>query len=605
MIIGNDKAERFTKSELTQILKSTHGSLDLSKEIDDAVKCDLNGKQFAELKKAAELFKNESSPQLTYTLYRRFFIDGDRKYYERVYLKKRFRLTTFALATLFFGGDEYLPCLEDELWSILDDYTWMLPAHIGPGFGCENTGLWKDVQAIDLFAAITAAQLAEISYLLKDKLPLDLLNRIEENVQKRVFDAMYKDYWWKVNFPTNNWSAVCGGQVGIAALYLIKDEEKLAEILQPALNACVNYYESFGDDGACVEGMAYWRFGFGMALYLFDMLNRRTEGKINFMTVEKIKNIAAFASKVIFDDELCVSFSDGSAKFECDYGMTCKLKEYYPDIIVRRDLFEKRLQGTATVYKDNHFTVALREFLWTKETEKTMPDKASTYVFPDVQWYVSTSKNNVSFAAKASYNAEPHNHLDVGSFEMFKNGEIILHDIGCGEYTKGYFIDDIRFSEVFCCCSRSHSVPIIDGREQKSGMNNRAENVIFNENGMSFDMEKAYGDLPALKKLNRGFVFDKENGALKITDVFCFEKENVPVIERLISVHRPEIVGDKAIIKAGNETAVISCNRAATLSVNKVIDKDHHALDRTTWLIDFALSEKEKDVSVEIRVNFE
>ena len=602
--LGYDRIKRYSKEELALALKSTHGSLDLSDEIGRALKCDLNARTLEEIKATADAFKNEPTPHSTYTLFQRYFIDGNRRAYESVYFKKRFRLSTFALATLFFGSDEYIPFIENELWAILNEYTWVLPAHISPGCLCDNTGLEKDMQSVDLFAAVTAAQLAEISFLLKDKLPSNLQNRIKESVQKRIFDVMYKDYWWKVNFPTNNWSAVCGGEVGIAALYLIDDEDKLAEILQPTLNACINYCESFGMDGASSEGLGYWEFGFGMALPFYDMLVRRTEGKINLLKGEKIKNISSFVSKVIFDGELCVSFSDGDTKFGYDYALMCKLQEYFPEIIVRRDLAEKRLKGENPVYNSGHFTPLLRKLIWTRETETSAVDKSATYAFPDVQWYVSTSKNNVSFAAKASYNWESHNHLDVGTFEIFKNGEIILHDIGCGEYTARYFIDEYRYSEVFCCCSRSHSVPIIDGQEQQNGVENRAENVNFYEDGMSFDMEKAYGKLPVLKKLNRGFVFDRQNGSLKITDAFEFAKQNVPVVERLISVSRPEIVGDKVIITAGNERAEISFSREATISVRKEIDKNHAGADRTTWLIDFAFTAKENKVDAEIRVNF-
>ncbi|MGN1093674.1 MAG: hypothetical protein ACI4SC_01670, partial [Candidatus Neoclostridium sp.] len=603
--LGYDRIKRYEKEELALALKSTHGSLDLTDEIERALKCDLNARMLEEIKAAADAFKNEQTPHSTYTLFQRYFIDGNRGAYESVYFKKRFRLSTFVLAALFFGVDEYLPFIENELWAVLNEYTWVLPAHISPGCLCDNTGLEKDMQSIDLFAAVTAAQLAEISFLLKDKLPVNLRNRIKENVQKRIFDVVYKDYWWKVNFPTNNWSAVCGGEVGIAALYLIDDEDELAEILQPTLNACINYCESFGMDGASSEGLEYWAFGFGMALPFYDMLARRTEGKINLLRGEKINNIASFVSKVIFDGELCVSFSDGSTRFGYDYAQMCKLQEYFPEITVRRDLAEKKLKGKAPVYNSNHFTVLLRRLIWTRETEKPKVDKAATYVFPDVQWYVSTSKNNVSFAAKASYNWESHNHLDVGTFEIFKNGEIILHDIGGGEYTAQYFVDEYRYSKLFCCCSRSHSVPVIDGHEQQNGVENRAENVTFNEDGMSFDMEKAYGKLPVLKKLNRRFVFDKQNGSLKITDAFGFTKKNVPVVERLISVSRPEIVGDKVIITAGNERAEISFGREATVSVGKEIDKNHAGADRTTWLIDFAFTANENKAEAEIRVNFD
>lgn len=42
-------------------------------------------------------------------------------------------------------------------------------------------------------------------------------------------------------------------------------------------------------------------------------------------------------------------------------------------------------------------------------------------------------------AAKGGNNGEPHNHNDVGSFFYLVGDEMLLTDLGAGEYTKEYF----------------------------------------------------------------------------------------------------------------------------------------------------------------------
>ncbi|MBQ8301791.1 MAG: heparinase II/III family protein, partial [Clostridia bacterium] len=85
---------------------------------------------------------------------------------------------------------------------------------------------------------------------------------------------------------------------------------------------------------------------------------------------------------------------------------------------------------------------------------------------PVSQWAV-IGNDDVKISLKGGNNGEPHNHNDIGSFSILKNGEMILCDIGSGEYTKEYFSD--KRYEILCDSSFGHSVPIINGYGQSSG----------------------------------------------------------------------------------------------------------------------------------------
>ena len=70
-------------------------------------------------------------------------------------------------------------------------------------------------------------------------------------------------------------------------------------------------------------------------------------------------------------------------------------------------------------------------------------------------------------AVKGGTNQEPHNHNDVGSFFYVLGSDMLLEDLGAGEYTADYF-GEKRY-HIFCNSSFSHNVPILCGMGQYAG----------------------------------------------------------------------------------------------------------------------------------------
>src|SRR6185437_11352308 len=67
-------------------------------------------------------------PQTTYTRYQLFRRTGEREPYEAPYYRKRANLHAAALR-LFLGQDDLRDTVQDYLWSICDEQTWVVPAH--------------------------------------------------------------------------------------------------------------------------------------------------------------------------------------------------------------------------------------------------------------------------------------------------------------------------------------------------------------------------------------------------------------------------------------------------------------------------------------------
>ena len=75
------------------------------------------------------------------------------------------------------------------------------------------------------------------------------------------------------------------------------------------------YLKGFGDDGACVEGINYWAYGFGYFTYFAQLLYQYSDGKDNLFDNKKVENIAVFPQKLWFKNNNTVTFSDCGDKF--------------------------------------------------------------------------------------------------------------------------------------------------------------------------------------------------------------------------------------------------------------------------------------------------
>ncbi len=591
--------KHYTEEEILEILKR-HKDVSVSYTDEDKQRALVNPSldEFrAGLKEKVEYLKSTPNEQLSFALFRRFEEDGDRKQFEDRYFNRRQKLLAYALEYWLHKDADTLVHLQDIIWAMLEEYTWSLPAHL------MRKGL-KKVQddktyVVDLFASETAHALSEMLTLVGDDLHPIIKDRIHFEIERRVLSRAYEnqgEFFW--HNATNNWSAVCAGSVGMTAIYEIGDEERLAHFIERSLSTLENFYKGFSSDGACLEGLSYWNYGFGYFMYFADMLYRRTEGEINLFDDPHVKNIAFFYTKVFFKGSRTVSFSDGGSHGKCSLSALSILAKYYPDY---------RIPSAEYInfdFSDDYcarFALAVRNTVIARTDLKTNTNEIiGTYLLEDAEWYISSSVCGVGIAAKAGNNGEPHNHNDVGAFLIYKNGESLIADIGAGEYTRQYFTPDTRYT-IFCNSSASHSVPIINGEHQKAGASYAAKDTAMTEGGIVSDIAGAY-DVKSLKSLRRSLSFDANSGAVALKDSFEFDSKPSSVVERFVSPCKPEILSDRVDIKSKNEKMSIYFEADKWLAKYElVMDKAHHGEDRETYVIDFEL----KDPSVSFDASFE
>lgn len=559
-----------------------------------------------EMKEEADRFLARPIPHLPWSLFRLFVDEGSRKPYETPYFEKRQRLTALAVTALLYPDQPvYREALYDAVWSVCDEYTWCLPAHLPAGFG-SGAASWSPAQHVDLFAAETAFALAEITALMRPRMPERIVSRVHEEVHRRVL-APYMNlgpFGWET--ARHNWSAVCAGSIGAAAVYLLDDEERLADVLEKVLGSLACFLDGYGNDGVCTEGYGYWAYGFGFFVYVADLLKRRTGGAMDLFTWKKVDAVARFPQHCFMSGRMVANFSDALPEAAVDLGLFHYLHSLFPDVIVP----DNRLRSP---FKPDHcgrWAPAIRSIAWHRPDLAGKPWPPMSVFFPDAEWMLSrhaADGNTYFFAAKGGHNDEPHNHNDIGHFILHGNGETFLADMGAGLYTADYF--GPKRYEILCNSSFGHSVPIIGGAGQKAGREYKA--VVLDavmgekEDVFSLDLSAAYPE-SSLTRLMRTFIWCKSaSPCLVLEDAYSFAGEPSGLTERFVTPFKPEPAGSGRIMLSGRGRLAVEYDASlAAPSVQTLEFIGHDGRKSMFYALDFAVKPAGRDGKIRFRFSF-
>ncbi len=454
---------------------------------------------------------------LPFTLRDRFYTDGDRSQFEEYYFGRRVLLSSAAILALVSPEKAaYLQKVEDTLWAICDEYSWALPAHCTGDYADDTT-------MVDLFVAETGAAVAEITAMLRERLHPRVFARARVELKRRVFDN-YRDRRFGWETVRTNWSAVCAGGIGIAMMYAAPElmEEFLPRLL--ASEQCC--MDSYTEDGACLEGMSYWAYGFGYFVYFADLLRRFTDGRVDIFADPKVKLMATFPQRNLMMGNTATSFADGDMHAKVPLDLYHFLHRRYPDAVTlpppERMAFN---EGNC------RWVQFLRHFAYFDPALCGGELPKATYYLPVAGQYITT-RETFSFAVKAGRNDEPHNHNDVGSFILSTAKGQELCDLGAGLYTRQYFGSE-RYT-IFCNSSLSHSVPIINGLLQHEG-GEYGGSIQADGDTVTLEIGGAY---PAdVGSITRIFVIGDKS--VRLTDAWTDKVKSFT--ERFVSVIEPTV----------------------------------------------------------------
>ena len=495
----------------------------------------------------AQKATGEPIPLTTYTLYRTFRHEGTRPPYEQPYFAKRELLTRRVMAAWLSGDDGLLDAVNDVVWSVCEETTWVLPAHEG-----------KQPWTIDLFAAETGADLAYTLALLGDRLPEEVRERIRAEIDRRILDPYLehaRGYWW--NGGRNNWTGVCAGSIGETCLLLETDPDRQAKTLALVLGQLDRFREvAFEEDGGCLEGIGYWNYGLLHYVTFAEMLRARTGGAIDLVSHEKFKMIARYPETVALDRHVFASFSDAHEH--------SNVRPFLGERIAERTGVDT-LRGQIGDWSGWRTTVLLYNLLWWdgKTDEEPAIEDAVMPVSGIGKRVGRVGDKRVVVCAKAGHNGESHNNNDVGSFVLRVGGVTYLCDPGGGLYNKDYF-GPKRYDNVFAN-SYGHSVPRIGGRLQATGGQHRGL-MTMDDGAIVIESAEAY-DVPELERLTRTLQIE-DDGTVVLEDHFTFSGGGPEVEEALmtwcdVDVDGPvaRVLSDEGVLEIRGENVTFAAER--------------------------------------------
>ncbi|MBP3965866.1 heparinase II/III family protein [Paenibacillus lignilyticus] len=502
---------------------------------------------------AAQLLENPaaSPPFSDFIL---FGDTGDRSKYQDQRSRVFAGLHVFGLLAMTDDRPEWTKGLENAIWSICNEYTWVLPAHVGLYVNEYPHGIWDQPapprETVDLDSATAGLALAEVIHRLGDRLHPWVVVRAKAEIERRIFQVYFNDpvpQNWELK--TNNWPAVCASSIGAAAIYMIEDSEKLAGMLWRVIGVLRQYLSGFDEQGATPEGPVYWQFGFSHLVYFAELLRERTAGRITLLDEPKIERVSQFPQFCLFSNGKVLNFSDAFEDVRFHTGLIHRLRRYFPSLSLPPEQY--RMSDIQALW-----TGAARHMLWSLDQtngedriEPDLQDRVQERIFTGNQWVISKVRQPeghfAAFAAKGGYNEEPHNHNDLGHFILHVDGTTVLADIGIGVYTRQYFEPELRYQTVQAG-SHGHSVPIVDGRTQSFGRKYKAQllNSEATEDEVLFalDLTEAY-ECPSLKRLTREFEWRRpanQSPQLILTDKAEFHETPASYQEIFICGVEPE-----------------------------------------------------------------
>ena len=251
-------------------------------------------------------------PHLPALVYLQFARNGNRSNYETPYFQRRDILGLMLFAECMEGQGHFIEPLVDAIWSICEESSWCIPAHISAQAAGSNLADTSE-PVVDLFAAETAALLAWCGYLLGPALdevsPL-VMERIRREVDARVLTPALErdDFWWMGFSPrsVNNWNPWINSNWLATVLLCEQDETRRQAAVVKILESLDRFITPYPRDGGCDEGPSYWGRAGASLFDCLELLYSATGGKINVYADPLVQEIGRYIYRAhIAGDFLC------------------------------------------------------------------------------------------------------------------------------------------------------------------------------------------------------------------------------------------------------------------------------------------------------------
>ena len=466
--------------------RNIHAKGNILPQKDFKLFCELDSYSFNErkakeaIREAEESLKKEI-PLLPLSLYFDFFRTGNRKNFETKYQARRGMCLSLALGEYFERKGRFTEKLVDVIWAILEESTWVIPAHLqNSPYGADRNipPVYQPnvLHCTELLSAGTCAIMATVLYLCRDILdavnPLIAEKMEYITLERCIPPYLHGNYLW-MGFSqerrVNNWGPWVSSLTLYVTALLEKNPITREAVAQKVMLVLDNYTNCLPDDGGCDEGPAYWSGAGGSYFDALEILYDMSGGKINVYDSPFIKSIGEYIINVNVDGKRFVNFSDAGATACPDgnllrrFGEKCGSSELAAFGDTMATINDINISGT--------FCYRILRCLISEDVKETKVKGKLKSFMPALKVMTARESEDTSkgvfLGAKGGNNGESHNHNDVGSFVIYKNGKPVIVDAGNETYTKKTFSAE-RYT-IWCTQSLYHNLPAFDGVGQENG----------------------------------------------------------------------------------------------------------------------------------------
>jgi len=485
-----------------------------------------------DIRRVAEKLLTQEFPSWDPEAYLEYSRKGLRPNGERMMNARKAWLYPLTLAECVEGKGRFLPTIERTLTELIEQPTWTWPAHD------RTLRNFNDHHyEVDLLSADTAHEIAEVLYLLGNRLRPELRQRVLSTVDERVFAPLRKtfssgnkDNWWL--HADHNWNAVCLKGAVAAALTVLPDRMDRAVFVAAAEQFIQNYVAGFSLDGYTSEGPGYWNYGFSHFSVLREALMQTSEGRIDLFGNPKVRSMAMYGYRIEMLPGNIAAFGDASPKTRMDEFT----RAYANDVLAlgQSQHLKAVTVGSSQSANDSPLVKAVLLLFGNPKVHSGNIDQESTSAslqsyFDSVGVLVSRPAlgDKLAITIKAGGNGN-HSHNDIGSYTIGVGGEQPVGDVGNTQYSSKTFGKE-RYT-IAGISSWGHPVPIVAGalQDEADKIKPRVTSTHFSDDidEITINMADAYSTQP-MKSLTRQMVHDRRHGgAVTIDDRFEFSNPN-------------------------------------------------------------------------------
>jgi hypothetical protein len=466
----------------------------------------------------AETYLKYDWPVVKATDYLEFIRSGNRR--QEVYGACSEALNSLVMGELAEGKGRFMDQIVNGVWFYSEQTWWGWSAHLGSqkaGAGLPDI----NDPFIDLGVGEIACDLSWTWYLFHkefDKIHPLISKRLKQEITNKVLNPYFErnDFWYQgfSGGRPNNWNPWINYNMLNCYLLIEDDPARKIAAVEKIINSLDKFLNGYSDDGGCDEGPSYWGAAGALLYESLEMLKTSTSGKFDVFGNQLIRNIGKYFYKVNIHAPFFINFADADASTMGDASAVYRYGKAIDDQVMQQfGAYLGRLTGFGDQAFDGKICDQIRNLTLMKEMKSSPAKEALVADFWLPETEVAGARDQEGsfkgffFGAKGGFNAESHNHNDVGSCVLYYDGKPCLIDVGREEYTAKTFSAG-RY-EIWTMQSGYHNLPVINGVEQKDGMQFKAGNSNFTADKksalFSTDIAGAYTPDALVTKWSRSY----------------------------------------------------------------------------------------------------